>query len=267
MTRSVPRTWWSGPRPSKAKPRHDFTARQRGLDLEHGINLAQADDLHLQSRIDGFEHRAGFPGVLLVHHHVDLEPVRPPGGPYDLETAEVGAEQHAPVPRCKQLFNILGAMDLDIEPGELLLEEVKPVEYGGCKGVVVAESVRYARFAPQHPAQVLPRCGPWPGRERQEVEADRIQQQSRGRPSEGHRHPDNDSQCEHVAAFRPVDPLRRLRAVYVAVDRALHDTWPVNTGLPSTAHANLTSPLVVRENSIETRSPGRVGCRNLAEVI
>ena len=41
----------------------------------------------------------------------------------------------------------------------------------------------------------------------------------------------------------------------------------VKTGLPSTRDVNWISPGAARESSITRRLPGRVGCRNLADMI
>src|SRR5688572_3677375 len=91
------RTSHRAPAPYRAvrKQADDLPARERGLDLQCRVHLAEPDDLRLPVRGDAFEDLAGFPGVLFVHHHVDPESPRAAGGAHDLEAAEMGAEQHA----------------------------------------------------------------------------------------------------------------------------------------------------------------------------
>src|SRR5688572_14469451 len=136
---------------------HDLPARQRGLDLQYRVHLAEPDDLRFQLGRDALEDFAGFPGVLLVHHHVDLEPPRPAGGAHDLETADVGAEQHAALPRREHFRDELGAVHADFEPVDLAPEEVEPVERDRREHVVVTEGVREAGLAPQRAAQIIAR--------------------------------------------------------------------------------------------------------------
>src|SRR5262245_55408182 len=128
--------------------------------------------------------------------------------------------------------------------------------------MVVAIQVAQARLSAQRAAEILARRTGRSRREGEEVQADRMKEQPRRRPAERGGDPDHEAQRERAAPLGPLGPVRR--AVYAAVGRSLHDTWAVITVLPATAQLSLIS-LRSRVYSMRTRSPGRAGCRNLAD--
>src|SRR5262249_30952265 len=141
------------------------------------------------------------------------------------------------------------------------------VEQHRREAVIVAEEIAQPRLAAEHPAEIVARSRARARRERDEIEADGIEQEPRSAPPDHPRHPDDRAQAECVAGLGPAPPVRRGRPLrYACVDGPRHVILPVSTILPSTAQLKPISP-PRRENSITTRSPGRAGRRNFAEEI
>src|ERR1051325_5859238 len=211
----------------------DFAALERGLHLQHGIEAAERNDVVVEARIDAPQDGSHFARVFLVHQHADPQSLRPAERARNLGAAEVRAEDHAAFSLGHRLF----------------------------------QDIARPRLAAEHPAEILARSRARARRERDEVEADGIEQEPRRAPPDHPRHPDDHAQRERVAALGPVHPVGLVHlARYACVDGSGHDILPASTILPSTAQLKLISP-PLRENSITTRSPGRAGRRNFAEEI
>jgi hypothetical protein len=118
----------------------EAAARERLLDLEHGIGPAQRNDLDIVQRVDGVERRVDLARILFIHDENDAQLGFAFAQPAQhFEAAEMRAHQQAALAARGKFIGEFLAFDAQIENAGLIVQEKDPVERAGGEGVVMAE--------------------------------------------------------------------------------------------------------------------------------
>jgi len=92
------------------------------VDLEHGVEAAQCNDVARQHWIDRLRHRGDLPGVILVHQHGNSDVVDRAHGAQNLEAAHVCTQQQTALATLEHLLQHLFAVQAGFEQLVALLE-------------------------------------------------------------------------------------------------------------------------------------------------
>ncbi len=180
------------------------------LDAQHRIHIAQRDDVVLELGVDRSQDLVELDRVVFVHDHGHVQIAHAvAAGTHRLEAAQVGTD-HDGTPALRQ--DVVGGLlpdQLGVEQVEATIEQVEAIQDGGRKAEHMAKAIQPTGLAPQHTAQVGNRGPAGLGHRQHKIPGDGVQQQACHRPAQPLRHPHDEAQGQHVAAFALLHPDRR----------------------------------------------------------